>query len=61
MAIDPEELLPRKRPEPAKLDDLSVAQLNERIGELEAEIARVKAEIAKRQAIKSGAAKLFRS
>lgn len=61
MAIEPEELLPRKPPQAVKFDDLSEAQLHERITELEAEIVRARAEIAKRQAIKSGAAKLFKS
>lgn len=42
------------------LDAISVAELEHRIESLEAEIARVKAEIAKKQASKDAAAAFFK-
>ena len=50
------------RPTPAvrNLEPLSVAELNAYIGELEAEIARVRAAIGKKQNIRAGANSLFR-
>jgi uncharacterized small protein (DUF1192 family) len=60
--MDPEELEPRKKPAALKpLDPLSIAELEAYIGELEGEIARVRAAIAAKQAIRSGAANLFRT
>ncbi len=60
--MDPEDLEPRKRAVPPKnLDTLSIGELNEYIAELQAEIDRVRAKIAAKEAHRSGAAALFRS
>ena len=59
MAIDPEELLPRKKPAEIVLgEDLSAMsefELDARIGRLEAEIARCRDAITARKATKSAA------
>ncbi|MFQ5786057.1 MAG: DUF1192 domain-containing protein [Alphaproteobacteria bacterium] len=58
--MDEEELLPRKvKPRPRNLEDMSIEQLNAYIVELEAEIARVKADIAVKQAALSDARSVF--
>ena len=57
-----EDLEPRKKAvAPKELDSLSVQELTDYIGELEAEIARVKTKIAAKQAHLSGAASLFKT
>jgi uncharacterized small protein (DUF1192 family) len=43
------------------LDAISVAELEQRIGLLESEITRLRAEIAKKQASKAAAAQFFKS
>jgi uncharacterized small protein (DUF1192 family) len=56
--------LPKKKPEITvgeTLELMSVAELEHRITALEAEIVRVRAEIAKKQASKSAADAVFRS
>jgi len=59
--MDLEELEPRKPPTVLKLlDPLSVAELESYIGELETEIRRVRAAIAAKQAVRSGADSLFK-
>ncbi len=59
--MEMEDLEPRKKAvAPKELDSLSVQELTDYIGELEAEIARVKAKIAAKQAHLSGAASLFK-
>ncbi len=59
--MDPEDLEPRKaKPKPKNLDPLSIDELNDYIAELEAEIARVKQEIAKKSAHLSAAAAFFK-
>jgi uncharacterized small protein (DUF1192 family) len=64
MAIDPEELLPRKKPAEVVLgEDLSAMsehELESRIGRLESEIARCREAIAARKATKSAAAAFFK-
>lgn len=64
MAIDPEELLPRKKPAEIVLgEDLSAMsefELDARIGRLEAEIARCRDAITARQATKSAADAFFK-
>jgi uncharacterized small protein (DUF1192 family) len=64
MAIDPEELLPRKKtPEFALGQDLSALsefELARRIESLEGEIARCREAIAARQATKSAADSFFK-
>jgi uncharacterized small protein (DUF1192 family) len=64
MAIDPEELLPRKKaPDIVLGEDLSTRsefELAARITALEAEIARCRDAIATRQATKSAAAAFFK-
>jgi uncharacterized small protein (DUF1192 family) len=55
--------LPRPKPKITvgdKLDSISVAELQERIGELESEIARVRAEITRKEASKSAADSFFK-
>ena len=60
--MDPEDLEPRKKKvAPRDLDSLSVQELTDYIGEMEDEIARVKAKIAAKQAHLSGAASLFKT
>jgi uncharacterized small protein (DUF1192 family) len=64
MAVDPEELLPRKKPAAISLgEDLSTMSEQElvaRIAELEAEIARSRDAIKSRQATKAAADIFFR-
>ena len=61
MAIDPEELEPRK-PATAKrnLDVMGIAELQAYIGELEAEVARARSAIAAKQSVRAGAEALFK-
>jgi len=57
-----EDLEPRKKaPAPRELDNLSIEELKDYIAQLEAEIERVKAKIAAKQAHLSGAASLFKT
>jgi uncharacterized small protein (DUF1192 family) len=59
--IDEEELLPRRQPpKPKDLTLLGIAELEEYIGGLEAEIARARTEIAAKQKQRSGAEALFK-
>ncbi|MGE0259661.1 MAG: DUF1192 domain-containing protein [Alphaproteobacteria bacterium] len=59
--IDEEDLVPRNQPKkPRDLTLLGVAELQEYIAVLEAEIARARAEIAAKQKQRSGAEALFR-
>ena len=59
--MDEQELPPEARqPDLKNLEILSVEALEDYIGELEAEIARVRAEIAKKQQAKSAAESVFR-
>ncbi len=51
---------PKKAPEKNNLDRMGVAELNAYVAELEMEIARAKAAIAQKQAIRSGAEGLFK-
>jgi len=64
MAIDPEELLPRKKPHEIVLgEDLSAMsefELNARIASLESEIARSREAITARKATKSAADAFFK-
>jgi uncharacterized small protein (DUF1192 family) len=64
MAIDPEELLPRKKPAEIVLgEDLSVLsefELDSRIARLEGEIARCRDAITARRATKSAADAFFK-
>ena len=64
MAIDPEELLPRKKPTEIALGEdisaMSEFELEERIERLEAEIARCREAIGTRRATKSAADAFFR-
>jgi len=64
MAIDPEELLPRK-PAPEivigqDISNLSVTELERRIAELDAEIARSKEALKARAATKNAAEAVFK-
>jgi uncharacterized small protein (DUF1192 family) len=60
--MDLEELEPRRKaPALRELDTLSIGELKEYIAELEAEITRVKAKIAAKEAHLSGAGSLFKS
>jgi uncharacterized small protein (DUF1192 family) len=59
--MDEEDPLPRsKKPEPRNIEVLSIEALGEYIAELEAEIARVQAEIEAKRAHLSGAEAIFR-
>ncbi len=59
--MDEEDDLPRrKKPAPKDLAPMAVAALEEYIVDLEAEIERAKAEIARKRAQKSGAEALFK-
>ncbi len=59
--MDLEDLEPRKtKPQPKNLDPLSVDELQAYIASMEAEIARVKQEIAKKQAHLTAAASFFK-
>ena len=59
--MEEEDLLPqRQKPKPKDLTLLGVAELEEYIAGLEAEIARARAEIAAKQKQRSGAEALFK-
>ena len=59
--IDEEELVPRNQPrKPKDLTLLGIAELQEYIAALEAEIGRARAEIAAKQKQRSGAEALFK-
>ena len=59
--MDEEELLPRRKPAaPKDLSLLGIAELEEYIAGLKAEIARAQAEIAEKQKQRGGAEALFR-
>ncbi len=59
--MDEEDLEPqRAKPKPRNLDPMSLEQLNEYIAEMEAEIERVRAEIAGKSAHLNAAESLFR-
>ena len=59
--MDEEDLQPRKqKPAPKPLDSLGVAELEAYIGELEAEIRRVRAAIAGKQSHRGEADRFFR-
>jgi uncharacterized small protein (DUF1192 family) len=59
--MDPEELEPRKtKPEQKNLEPLSVDELEAYIGDLEAEIARVRQAIVAKRQVRAGADSLFR-
>jgi uncharacterized small protein (DUF1192 family) len=59
--VEDEDLLPRRQPaKPKDLTLLGIAELEEYIAGLEAEIARARAEIAAKQRQRSGAEALFR-
>ncbi len=59
--MDPEDLEPRKqKPKPKDLDAMGVEELEEYLGELEAEAARVKAKIEAKKSYLSGADALFK-
>jgi uncharacterized small protein (DUF1192 family) len=64
MAIDPEELLPRKKPAEIVLGEdisaISEYELEARIATLEGEIARYRAAISERKATKSAADAFFK-
>ncbi len=56
--------LPKKKPDMVigeNLDSISVAELEQRIVLLDSEIARLRAEIAKKQASKAAAASFFKT
>jgi len=60
--MDPEELEPRhKNVQPKNLDAMSIDELEAYIGELQAEIERVRQKIAAKKAHRAGAAAFFRS
>jgi|HigsolmetaAR204D_1030405.scaffolds.fasta_scaffold24443_2 uncharacterized small protein (DUF1192 family) len=60
--MDADDLEPRKRPQSAlNLEAMSVGELEEHIAALEAEIARARAEIDRKQSHRSAAESLFRS
>jgi uncharacterized small protein (DUF1192 family) len=62
--MDWDEIRPKPVPGPTvgeTLDKLSVAELEQRIVTLKAEISRVEAELAKKRAHEAAAAKLFKS
>lgn len=60
--MDLEEFEPRKqKPKPKDLSSISVGDLEEYIAMLEAEIARVREEIARKQSHKSAASAFFKS
>ena len=59
--MDEEDLVPRRQaPKPRDLSLLGIAELEEYIAGLEAEIARARAEIAAKQRQRSGAEALFK-
>jgi uncharacterized small protein (DUF1192 family) len=59
--MDLEDLEPRKvKPEPKKLDGMSINDLKEYIAELEAEITRVRTAIKGKEAARDGASAFFK-
>ncbi len=59
--MEDEDLKPKvETPFPRKLEGMAIEALNDYIGELEAEIARVRADIATKQAALSAADSVFR-
>ncbi|PIW27792.1 MAG: DUF1192 domain-containing protein [Rhodospirillales bacterium CG15_BIG_FIL_POST_REV_8_21_14_020_66_15] len=59
--MDADDLEPRKKkPEPKNLDVMSIEALNEYIGELEAEIARVREVIKAKEAARQSADSFFK-
>ena len=59
--IDEEDLIPRNQPrKPKDLTLLGIAELEEYVAALEAEIARVRVEISAKQKQRSGAEALFK-
>lgn len=59
--MDPEDLEPRKvKPEPKKLDTLSISDLKDYIADLEQEILRVGAAIKAKEAARLGADVFFK-
>lgn len=61
MALEDDDLQPRTaKPKPKDLEPLSIEALENYIGELEAEIARVRAAIDAKRRHRSGAEALFR-
>ncbi len=61
MAIDPDELEPRKpAAQKRNLDVMGLAELQAYIAELETEIARAKSAIAAKQSVRAGAEALFK-
>ena len=59
--MDDEDLQPQERkPDLKNLEIMSFEALEDYIGDLESEIARVRAEIAKKQSAKSAAESIFR-
>ncbi|MDP6785727.1 MAG: DUF1192 domain-containing protein [Rhodospirillales bacterium] len=59
--MDLDDLEPRnKKPEPRNLDVMSIEALNEYIGELEAEIARIRHAIAAKEEARAGADSVFK-
>ncbi len=50
----------KEKPRPKNLEDLSIEALNEYIGELEAEIARVRADIAAKEGALRAAESVFK-
>lgn len=60
--MDLDDLEPKKaKPKPKNLSDLSIEALHEYIAELEAEIERVRADIAGKESAKSAADSFFKS
>ncbi len=60
--VDTDDLEPqKKKPVPKNLEVMSIAALNEYIGELEAEIRRVRDAIAGKEKARQGADKFFKS
>ncbi len=60
--MEEDDLQPRKGPAKLRtLDDLSIGELEEYIAELEAEIARVRRDIAKKNQHREGIEDLFKS
>ncbi len=59
--MDFEDLEPRKpKPQPRKLDEMSISDLGDYIAELEAEIARVRQAISAKEAARQGASTFFK-
>ena len=60
--MDEEDFLPRQtKPEQKLLDPMSIAELNDYIAELEAEIERVRRDIAAKEKHRAGVEGLFKS